>query len=112
MLDLTSLEQLAKDHIAYQEEVKNLGTGYIMSLEECRRLSAFNHAVTPSTILKLLEILKIQSEVLEKLDSWQGKQGCDASVFHIDDEEFGKMQSLIHEALAKGRDLLGEQNGS
>lgn len=39
---------------------------------------------------------------LEKLDEWQGKQACEASVYTIDNDEFALMQHLIHDALKGG----------
>lgn len=47
----------------------------------------------------LLEIIEKQREALEKLDKWQGERYCYGSIFTIDDDTFGQMQSLIHGAM-------------
>lgn len=45
------------------------------------------------------EMLKVY-ELLKKLDGWQGRQSCNASVYEISDDEFGFMQFFIQEAIA------------
>ena len=37
---------------------------------------------------------------IKRLDDWQGQQSCYGSVYTIEDDEFGTMQSIIHEALS------------
>lgn len=44
--------------------------------------------------------LSLAIAALEKLDEWQGRQRCNASVYEIEDDEFGMMQFYVHSALA------------
>jgi hypothetical protein len=37
-------------------------------------------------------------DTFKKLDTWQGKQSCHASLYLITDDDFGELQFLIHDA--------------
>jgi len=45
--------------------------------------------------------LNVAEQALIKLDKWQGKQSCNASVYEVTDDEFSDLQFIIHDAFAK-----------
>lgn len=66
-------------------------------------------ATARNEFLPLLDALSEAVEALEKLDDWQGRQSCNASVYEIEDDEFGMMQFYVHNAMARVTALLGEK---
>lgn len=57
---------------------------------------------------RVLDMLEKQQKAIEAIDVWQGKQSSDCSVFQMTDDEFAKLQSLIHGVMQDLEKMVNE----
>jgi len=70
------------------------------TIENADRAPHFDLTFDVKDSPKLIDIMK---KAIIKIDEWQGKQSCYGSVYTIDDDTFGELQSIVHEALEEFR---------